>query len=52
VLFRSTSLYDDEWTTFIPTATTLMGRHCQVRNGATAAAANVEMVRCYVESDF
>lgn len=48
----STVLYDDVWTDNLPAATTLLGRHHQVRNGTTAAAANVELVRSYVESDF
>ncbi len=48
----ATVLYDDVWTDNLPTATTLLGRHVQVRNGTTGAAANVELVRAYTESDF
>jgi hypothetical protein len=48
----STVLYDDVWTDNLPASTTLLGRHLQVRNGTTAAAANVELVRSYLESDF
>jgi hypothetical protein len=47
-----TVLYDDVWTVNLPAAGTLLGRHLQARNGTTAAAANVELVRSYVESDF
>lgn len=47
----STTLYDDVWTDNLPAAGTLLGRHLQVRNGATAAAANVELIRSYLESD-
>jgi hypothetical protein len=48
----ATTLLDTSYTTDIPTAGTLLGRHLQVRNGTTAAAANVDLVRSYVESDF
>jgi len=47
-----TSLLDTSYTTDIPATTTFLAMHCQVRNGATAAAANVEMVQMYCESDF
>jgi hypothetical protein len=47
----STVLYDDVWTTDLPATTTLVGRKVEVRNGAVAAAANVELVRSYCESD-
>lgn len=48
----STVLLDTTYTTDIPAAGTLLGRHFQVRNGATAAADNLELVRSYLESDF
>jgi hypothetical protein len=48
----STVLLDTSYTTDIPANTTLLGRHCQVRNGATAAADNIDLVRSYLESDF
>lgn len=48
----ATVLLDTTYDTSIPANTTLLGRHLQVRNGATAAAANVEMARIYSESDF
>ncbi len=48
----STVLLDTTYNTSIPANTQLLGRHLQVRNGATAAAANVEMARVYSESDF
>jgi hypothetical protein len=48
----TTTLLDTEYTTDLPANTTLLGRHLQVRNGVVAAAANVDLVRSYVESDF
>ncbi|MCA2992058.1 hypothetical protein [Gemmatimonas sp.] len=48
----STVIYDDVWTDNLPAGATLLGRHHQVRNGVSAAAANVELVRSYLESDF
>ena len=47
----TTTLYEAEWTDFLPAAATLLGRHCQVRNGTTASAAQVDLVRSYLESD-
>lgn len=47
----STVIYDDVWTDNLPAATTLLGRRIEARNGAVASAANVEMVRSYLESD-
>lgn len=47
-----TVLLDTSYTTSIPAATTFMGRHFQVRNGVTAAADNMDLVRSYLESDF
>jgi hypothetical protein len=48
----SSVVLDAEYTDGLPAATTLLGRHLQVRNGTTAAAASVELVRCYLESDY
>lgn len=48
----NTVLLDTKYTTDIPANTTLLGRAFQVRNGATAAANNFELVRAYAESDF
>lgn len=47
-----TVLLDTTYTDNLPAAGTLIGRHFQVRNGSTAAADNLELVRCYLESDF
>lgn len=47
-----TVLLDTSYTTDIPAAATLLGRHFQVRNGTTAAADNLDLVRWYLESDF
>jgi hypothetical protein len=47
-----TVLLDTTYNTSIPAAATLLGFALQVRNGAVAAADNLEMVRMYVESDF
>jgi hypothetical protein len=48
----ATVLLDTTYTTDIPASATLLGRHCQVRNGVTASAANVDHVRTYSFSDF
>jgi hypothetical protein len=48
----STLLLEAEYTTDIPAAATLLSRHLQIRNGAVAAAANIELVRSYIESDY
>jgi hypothetical protein len=48
----ATVLLDTSYTTVIPALTTLMGPHFQVRNGALAAAHNLELCRLYIESDF
>jgi hypothetical protein len=48
----STVLLDTTYNTDIPANTTFLARHVQVRNGAVAAAADVDMVRVYSESDF
>lgn len=47
-----TVLLDTSYTTDIPANTTLLARTHQVRNGATAAADNFELVRSYLESDY
>jgi hypothetical protein len=47
-----TDLLNTSYASNVPTATTLLGPRIQVRNGALAAAHNIEMVRLYVESDF
>lgn len=46
-----TVLLDTEYTTDLPANTTLLGRHLQVRNGSTASAASLDLVRAYTESD-
>jgi len=48
----STVLLDTVYTDNLPASATLLGRHFQVRNGATAAADNLDLVRWYLESDF
>jgi hypothetical protein len=48
----ATVLLDTSYNTSIPAATTFLGYHCQVRNGALAAAHNIQVARIYVESDF
>lgn len=48
----ATTLLDTSYTTDIPATTTALAMHCQVRNGSTAAADNIEMARMYMESDF
>jgi hypothetical protein len=47
----SVILYDGELTTNLPEAATFIMRRVAVRNGTTAAAANVEFVSSYLESD-
>lgn len=48
----ATTLLNTSYNTDIPTTTALLAMHCQSRNGATAAAANIEHARSYIESDF
>lgn len=48
----NTVLLDTAYTTDIPASATLLGRHCQVRNGTTAAAHNLDHVGTYSDSDF
>jgi hypothetical protein len=47
-----TTHLDTEYTTDIPAATTFLAGRFDIRNGATAAAADFELVRMYAESDF
>jgi hypothetical protein len=47
-----TVLLDTSYTTSVPAATTLLGPHFQVRNGALAAAHNMALARLYIESDY
>lgn len=47
-----TTLLDTSYNTNIPLNTTFLARHHTVRNGATAAVMNFDMVRSYVESDY
>lgn len=47
-----TVLLDTSYTTSVPAATTLLGPRVEVRNGALAAAHNIELARLYIESDF
>lgn len=46
------TLLDTSYSDFLPAATTYLAARCDVRNGATAAAADIEMVRIYCDSDF
>lgn len=48
----ATTVLDTSYNSSLPAATTLLGIHFQVRNGALAAAHNIAMCRIYVESDF
>ena len=48
----ATPLLDASYNTDIPTATSILSMQVQVRNGATAAANNIEHARSYIESDF
>lgn len=47
-----TVLLDTSFNTVLPAVTTALGLHIQVRNGALAAAHNIEMSRIYLESDY
>lgn len=48
----STTVLDASYNTSLPAATTFLGLHFQVRNGALAAAHNMAISRIYLESDF
>lgn len=47
-----TTHLDTEYTDNLPAAGTLLAGRFDIRNGATAAAADFELVRMYAESDF
>lgn len=47
-----TTRLDDVYSSNLPAATTMLGRHLQVRNGTTASAANVDLIECTVDSAF
>lgn len=46
------TLLDTSYTTDIPAATVFLSRHFQTRNGTTAAATSVDLMRMYTQSDF
>jgi len=48
----STVLLDTTYNTDLPAQTTLLSRHFEVRNGSTAAADNLDLIRWYSESEF
>lgn len=48
----STTLLDTSYSTSIPLNTTFLARRHDIRNGASAAVMNFDMVRSYVESDY
>lgn len=48
----ATTLLDTSYSGTIPAAATFLAYHCQVRNGALAAAHNIELNRIYIESGF
>ena len=48
----ATTLLDTSYTTDIPANTVFLTRHFQVRNGTTAAATSVDLMRMYTQSDF
>lgn len=48
----STVLLDTTYNTDLPAQTTLLSRHFEVRNGSTAAADNLDLIRWYSESDY
>jgi hypothetical protein len=43
---------DTSYTTDLPAANTLMAMKAEVRNGAVAAAHNIEVARVYIETDY
>lgn len=47
-----TALLDTTYNTDLPAQTTLLSRHFEVRNGSTAAADNLDLIRWYSESDY
>jgi len=48
----STVLLDTSYSDNLPATTTFLARQHHVRNGATAAADNFDLVRSYLESDY
>jgi hypothetical protein len=51
-LHTNTVILDTSYTTDIPTANVGMAFKCEVRNGAVAAADNIECAKVYIKSDF
>jgi hypothetical protein len=51
-LSNNTVLLEQEFTTNIPANNTLLALKCEVRNGAVAAADNIEFSRIYIETDY
>jgi hypothetical protein len=47
-----TTLLDSSFTTDLVVNNSALSMHCQIRNGATAAAANIDLVQMYCETDF
>ena len=43
---------DTSYTTDIPAVNTALAFKCECRNGAVAAADNIEIAKCYIESDY
>ena len=43
---------DTSYTTDIPVVNTALAFKCECRNGAVAAADNIEIAKCYIESDY
>ena len=43
---------DTSYTTDIPAVNTALSFKCEVRNGAVAAADNIEIAKAYIESDY
>ena len=51
-LQTGTVVLDNSYTTDIPAVNTALTFKCEVRNGAVAAADNIELAKAYIESDF
>lgn len=51
IMVRKALIAATIYTTDIPALATLLSRHFHVRNGATAAADNLDLIRWYSESD-
>ena len=43
---------DTSYTTDVPAVNTALSFKCEVRNGAVAAADNIEIAKAYIESDY